>query len=354
MGGSISTVAAVKSRDTSHGLIGLQEIYFMFQNNETLQESFTFYLKNEYENNLSYLLTPFDLSPEYNSLLKQQTLDLLSNIFEMPSQPSVDVHSILHHSLKNSNIEITGLPLQTLQFLKAIDENRKQILSLVVIGLFSSFLKSNSYQLWFWTRESPFPSPSSPSSSLNSLPSSLLQSHSFFTTFHSNDFDRIGPKNSWFQTLCHAFDKLPISISIADATQRRFPLIYVNSAFQDMSGFTLHEVIGKSNKFLQQGQVEETMETIMAQSLSSGKVCRVYVSNKRKDGTPFRNLVWMKPVHSFDGTYRFVIGMQFDVTNKSNTYIAFCIANDLFEALPSTCPNDIMSDVAKHALSSEF
>jgi PAS domain S-box-containing protein len=346
MGGSVSSA---KCRDNSHGVTGLKEVYSMLQNNQSLREAFTYFLRNEYGENLSFLSTPFDFNLEYGTKLKQQALNLLSNVFQMPSTPSVTVKSVLHSSVESANLETTGLSLVDLHFLKEIDENRKQIITLVLIGLFPAFLKSDAYQQWFWTRESPFPS----SLPLNSS-SSLLQSQSLFTQFHSNDFDLIGPKSSWFQTLCHSFDNLPISISIADATQRRFPLVYVNSAFQEMCGFTLHEIIGKSNKFLQQGQVEESMGTVMTETLGAGKPCRVFISNKRKDGTPFRNLLSMKPIFSLDGTYRFVIGMQFDVTNKSNSYIALCIAQDIFQALPSTCPNDVMSDEAKHALSSEF
>jgi PAS domain S-box-containing protein len=339
MGGSVSST---KYRDDSHGLIGLKEIYSMLQNNQSLRETFSSFLVNECGENLSFLSTPFDFNVEYDAKLKQRALDLLSNVFEMPSSPTVTVKSVLQTSLEKSNLETNGLSLVDIQFMKQIDENRKQIISLLTIGSFSAFLKSDAYQQWFWTRESPSPF------------SSSLSSQSLFAQFHPQDFDSFGPKNSWFQTLCHAFDKLPISISIADATQRRFPLLYVNAAFQDMSGFTLHEVIGKSNKFLQQGQVEESMGATMTRSLAAGQVCRVFVSNKRKDGTPFRNLLSMKPIHSFDGTYRFVIAMQFDVTNRFSSYVALCMANDLFQSLPLTCPNDATSDQAKNALASEF
>jgi hypothetical protein len=61
----------------------------------------------------------------------------------------------------------------------------------------------------------------------------------------------------------------------------------------------------------------------------------------------------MKPVHSLDGGYRLVIGMQFDITNQFNSYVALCVANDLFRALPSTCPNDAIGD-AKNSLSPDF
>lgn len=225
-------------------------------------------------------------------------------------------------------------------FLKQIDENRKQIITIVTIGAFSDFLKSDDYQRWFWTRESPVPIES--------------PFRSVFSHFHSDEFQSMLSKDSWLQTLCHLFDNLPISISIGDATQRRFPLIYTNTRFQTMSGFAQHEVIGKSNKFLQKGMVEADMGGIMTKTLAAGERCRVFITNKRNNDTPYRSLLSMKPIHSFDGTYRFVVGVQYDVTHESSSYISFGIAQDIFEAIPSTCPNDPIGGTTRNALSPDF
>jgi PAS domain S-box-containing protein len=331
MGGSASV------HDSSHGAIGIQETYHMLKNESGLRDAFINFLASEYRENLTFLSTPFDFTIEYEKSLKEKAHHLLSNVFASPETPSVHVKSALHASLESQNLD--SLQLVDINFLKLIHENRKQILTLVIVGAFPAFLKSEAYQRWFWTRESP------------SIMNTPIQT--IFSQFRANDFDSILTKQSWLQTICHSFDNLPISISIADANQRRFPLIYVNSAFQEMSGFSLQDVIGKSNKFLQKGLVEESMGNLMSQRLGAGETCRVFISNKRKDDTPYRSLLSMKPIYSLDGVYRLVIGMQFDVTNQFNSYIALCIANDIFQALPSTCPNDVVGE-AKNALSPEF
>jgi PAS domain S-box-containing protein len=337
MGGSASV------HDTTHGAIGIQEIYNLLSTQGSLRDSFVNFLAVEYGDDISYLSTPFDFTVDYEKKLKAKAQDLLVNVFACPQRPSFEVKSALHASLDEQTLD--KLSLKDIHFLKRINENRKQILTIVAIGSFSAFLRSEAYQRWFWTRESP---PLVPSPPLQSL----------FSHLRADDFDgllptRTSPCSSWLQTLCHSFDNLPISISIGDATQRRFPLIYANSAFLEMSGFSLQEVIGKSNKFLQKGAVEESVAKIMTDTLSAAEPCRVFVSNRRKDDTPYRSLLSMKPVHSLDGGYRLVIGIQFDVTSQSNSYVALCVANDIFRALPSTCPNDIIGE-AKSSLSPDF
>jgi PAS domain S-box-containing protein len=337
MGGSVSV------HDTTHGAIGIQEIYNLLSTQGSLRDSFVNFLTLEYGDDISYLSTPFDFTIEYEKKLKSKAQDLLANVFASPAgPPTFSVKSALHASLDDQALD--KLSLKDIHFMKRVHENRKQILTIVAIGSFSAFLKSEAYQRWFWTRESPPLVPSSPFQSL-------------FSQFRAEDFGALLPtrasSSSWLQTLCHSFDNLPISISIGDATQRRFPLIYANSAFLEMSGFSLQEVIGKSNKFLQKGAVEESVAKIMTDTLSAAEPCRVFVSNRRKDDTPYRSLLSMKPVHSLDGGYRLVIGIQFDVTSQSNSYVALCVANDIFRALPSTCPNDIIGE-AKSSLSPDF
>lgn len=121
-----------------------------------------------------------------------------------------------------------------------------------------------------------------------------------------------------------------------------------------MSGFSQHEIIGKSNKFLQKGMVEAEMGGIMTKTLAAGESSRVFISNKKNNDTPYRSLLSMKPIHSLDGTYRFVVGVQYDVTHESSSYISFGIAQDLFEAIPSTCPNDVIGATARNALAPDF
>lgn len=52
---------------------------------------------------------------------------------------------------------------------------------------------------------------------------------------------------------------------------------------------------------------------LIQDKLSKGQDCHVKLTNYRKNGEKFQNLLSMKPVFDADGIYRYVIGVQFEV-----------------------------------------
>jgi phototropin len=55
-------------------------------------------------------------------------------------------------------------------------------------------------------------------------------------------------------------------------------------------------------------------------AIEQGKGCAVRLLNYRKDGTPFWNLLTMMPVYAADGSLSKFIGVQVDVTSKTEGY----------------------------------
>jgi PAS domain S-box-containing protein len=211
------------------------------------------------------------------------------------------------------------------QFVSAIVAARKSILTLLSLGSFNDFMSSSRFREWFWTRRVR-------ATEHNSRLYECLK------TVSTEDFYAQLSPLSWRVILFKELENLPFSVSVADASQEGFPLLFINSKFRQMSGFSDEDAIGKSNKFLQGGIVEADMRAIMTETLAAKKVCRVFVTNKRKDGTVFRNLLSMKPVTNLLGEYRYVIGMQFDVTAFESSVLAMNAATDLFDLLPTvTC-----------------
>lgn len=72
--------------------------------------------------------------------------------------------------------------------------------------------------------------------------------------------------------------------------------------------------------------------------MSKGKVCRVKITNYRKNGQTFQNLLSMRPVMDADQIYRFVIGVQFVVENNSDLNRRLIQLDKLFHLLPSKIP----------------
>ncbi len=105
-------------------------------------------------------------------------------------------------------------------------------------------------------------------------------------------------------------------LSIADARQPDMPLIYVNPAFERVTGYTAEEVIGKNCRFLQGDDRDQPeLETLRA-AIKEGTACVVTLRNYRKDGTLFINELKMSPVYNEQGELTYFLGSQSDVTER--------------------------------------
>jgi PAS domain-containing protein len=80
-----------------------------------------------------------------------------------------------------------------------------------------------------------------------------------------------------------------------------------------ITGYSRDEVLGRNCKFLQcEDMSEEEQVSAMGNALSSAQPVRVALTNMRKDGSEFLNIVSMHPVFdNLDGEFSFVVSVQF-------------------------------------------
>jgi PAS domain S-box-containing protein len=119
----------------------------------------------------------------------------------------------------------------------------------------------------------------------------------------SKELDKMLMSTSWLAGLLSSVESLPVCISLAAAseTMRGFPLIYVNAAFENSTGYDRADVIGRNCKFLQEGKEaghtsEPDSMARLSEALRKAVPVKVAITNFKKDGTPFRNLLAMKPI----------------------------------------------------------
>jgi PAS domain-containing protein len=91
----------------------------------------------------------------------------------------------------------------------------------------------------------------------------------------------------WFANLLASVENLNFSVSIATARAERrgFPLIYVNKAFEQLTGYTRQEAVGRNCKFLQSEWTEKEQLEIMVRALATAQPVKVAITNCRKDGS---------------------------------------------------------------------
>jgi PAS domain S-box-containing protein len=105
-------------------------------------------------------------------------------------------------------------------------------------------------------------------------------------------------------------------VTIADARQPDLPLIYVNQGFQNITGYSAREAVGRSCRFLQGDDRDQPALEDLRAALREGRPCVVRLRNYRKDGTLFHNELHISPVHNEDGELTHFVGIQLDVTEQ--------------------------------------
>jgi PAS domain S-box-containing protein len=103
-------------------------------------------------------------------------------------------------------------------------------------------------------------------------------------------------------------------IVITDPRQPDDPIIYVNSGFERLTGYSAAEALGRNARFLQGPDTDAAVVAQIRTARSAERGCTVELLNYRKDGTPFWNRLSLTPVRAVDGRVTHCIGVQSDIT----------------------------------------
>ncbi len=107
-----------------------------------------------------------------------------------------------------------------------------------------------------------------------------------------------------------------ISFTISDPREEDDPLVWVNPAFERMTGYTAAEVVGRNCRFLQGPGTDRAAVQRLRESLEASEGVRAELLNYRKDGSPFWNSFTISPVLDGEGRLTHFVGVQTDVTAR--------------------------------------
>lgn len=116
-----------------------------------------------------------------------------------------------------------------------------------------------------------------------------------------------------------AIDASSSCICIADAGQFDNPLIYVNPAFEKVTGYSRAEVMGKNARFLQGCESKQPGLDEIRAVLREARTGRALLHNYRKDGSSFWNELGIAPVFDDSNRVTHFIGICDDVTERLNS-----------------------------------
>ncbi len=113
-----------------------------------------------------------------------------------------------------------------------------------------------------------------------------------------------------------AIESATNGIFIIDARLPEHPIIYVNPAFEQLTGYTAEEVTNRHCCFLHGPDTDAEAVATLQRALSEGTDCEIVLLNYRKDGTPFWSELHIAPVEDSDRKITHFVGIQSDVTNR--------------------------------------
>ena len=116
--------------------------------------------------------------------------------------------------------------------------------------------------------------------------------------------------------LSTAVEQNPGSIVLTDLDAR---ILYVNAAFERISGYPFEEVRGKNPSLMKSGETSPEVFRQMWQSLSRGDTWRGELTNRRKNGEIYIESAMISPVRRADGSISHYLGIKRDITEEART-----------------------------------
>jgi PAS domain S-box-containing protein len=95
-------------------------------------------------------------------------------------------------------------------------------------------------------------------------------------------------------------------------------IVYVNPAFEKVTGYTCEEAIGKTPAFIQSGKHEKSYYRDMWNTLLAGQTWRGRFTNKRKDGALYEEEAVISPVLNREGQTVHYVAVKRDITKESS------------------------------------
>jgi len=114
--------------------------------------------------------------------------------------------------------------------------------------------------------------------------------------------------------LATTVERIQQNFCISDPTLPDCPIVFASDAFLDLTEYKREEVLGRNCRFLQGPGTDPNIVTQIREAVRANQELTVRVLNYTKSGRPFWNMFTLAPMSDSDGTTRFFVGVQVDVT----------------------------------------
>lgn len=137
--------------------------------------------------------------------------------------------------------------------------------------------------------------------------------------------------------LRRAVESTENGVVISDARLPELPVVYVNAAFERITGYSNDETLGRNCRFLQDEDRDQIGRHEILHGITHGHEARALLRNYRKDGALFWNDLHVNPVRDEAGAITHFVGVLNDVTERQRyqEQIAHRATHDDLTGLPN-------------------
>ncbi|MCI0511533.1 diguanylate cyclase/phosphodiesterase with PAS/PAC sensor(s) [Chromohalobacter marismortui] len=139
------------------------------------------------------------------------------------------------------------------------------------------------------------------------------------------------------QSLFELLEVPGTALTIADGDQPGCPLVFVNEGFEQLTGFTREEVLGRSCRLLQTGDPGSEANRRLQHAINERTPLTLTLENRRKDGTRFDSELILAPLYNQEG-HCYLISVQRDIDKPHRSRPRWRIQGDLLEQLSAQAP----------------
>ena len=108
----------------------------------------------------------------------------------------------------------------------------------------------------------------------------------------------------------------PIASVVCNPRLSDNPIVAVNDAFCELTGYNSEFILGRNCRFLSGRATEPWLTDEIREGVREQKSVLVEILNYKKDGTPFQNAVLVAPLFDDEGHLEYFLGSQVEVKRK--------------------------------------
>ncbi len=207
-----------------------------------------------------------------------------------PTRPALTYHQTIDLIGETINQVIYGFYRQDLlKHIEKVIKNQKSV-------NFEYPLRIQNQQFWFAATLSPMPDKK--------------------VIFVSRDITQPKQKEEQLRLLQRAVEVTDNGIIISDAQLPSFPILYVNPAFEKITGYSSEESLGKRFLFIYEQDVTHSQLEKMINAINHGRDCQITLQSYRKNNTIFWSHLSLYALRDESGYLTHYVGLQVDITER--------------------------------------